>query len=275
MTGRALPLTIPAIQRRKTTGPPLTMVTAYDAFHGALLGQSGIDLALVGDSLGMVVQGHDSTLAVTLDEMIYHTKMVARGLDGGAFLLADLPFLTYQPSIETAIRSAGRLLKEGGAQAVKLEGGSDYAETVRSLVRSMIPVMGHVGLMPQRIHSMGGFRVQGRSVEDQARILDDARSLVEAGVFALLIEGVPWELAKKITAEVPVPTLGIGAGPETDGQVLVLHDLLGWTAKSSPRFVRPFGKGGQEALRSLEHFRAEVARRTFPNLSESYSDLEP
>lgn len=249
------------------------MVTAYDFFHAGLLKRAEIDIALVGDTLGMVVQGHSSTLSVTSDEMLYHTKMVSRGSGGTSLVVSDMPFLTYQPSIETAIREGGRLIKEGGAQAVKLEGGRAFAETVHRMTRSMIPVMGHIGLLPQRVHEMGGYRVQGRGTEDQEAILDDARSLVQAGVFALVIEGVPWELARRITEEVPVPTIGIGAGPHTDGQVLVLHDLLGWSDRDPlPKFVRSFGNAGEEAVNSLRRFRREVMDRTYPDISESYSE---
>lgn len=258
--------------KRKESGPPISMVTAYDAFHGRLLRESGIDIALVGDSLGMVVQGRTDTLAVTIDEMVYHTRMVARGLEGAALLVADMPFLSYQPSAETAIREAGRLVKEGGAQAVKIEGGKDYAPTVRALVSAMIPVMGHVGLLPQRVHAMGGFRVQGRQASEGEAILADALAIAEAGAFALVLEGVPRELAKRITAEVSVPVIGIGAGPHTDGQVLVIHDLLGWTpADRLPRFVRRFGRGGEEAVRGLSEFRREVESGRFPDEDESYS----
>ncbi len=249
------------------------MVTAYDAFHGSLLREAGIDIALVGDTLGMVVQGHESTLPVTVDEMVYHTRMVARGLKGSALLLADMPFLSYQPSPETAIREAGRIVKEGGAQGVKIEGGRDYAETMKRIVSSMIPVMGHIGLLPQKVHSMGGFRVQGRGDAEAKVILEDARALVDAGVFALLVEGVPFDLARRITHEVPVPVIGIGAGPYTDGQVLVIHDLMGWTeSERIPRFVRPFSRGREDAVRALTDFRREVETRGFPKETESYSD---
>jgi len=272
---RPFTTTIPGLQKRKREGPPVTMVTAYDAFQGRLLKNSGIDIALVGDSVGMVVQGHDSTLPVTVDEIIYHTRMVARGLSGTSLLVSDMPFLSYQPSIESAIREAGRLVKEGGSQAVKVEGGSAFAETIHRLSTAMIPVMGHIGLLPQKVHSMGGYRVQGRNKNDQDLILEDARTLVQAGVFALVIEGVPWELARRITEEVPVPTIGIGAGPHTDGQVLVLHDLLGWSdEKPAPRFVRRFGNAQEEAVNSLRRFREEVTKRRFPALSESYSETD-
>jgi 3-methyl-2-oxobutanoate hydroxymethyltransferase len=272
---RPFTTTIPGLQKRKQGGPPIAMVTAYDAFHGRLLRKSEIDIALVGDSLGMVVQGNASTLSVTVDEILYHTRMVSRGLMGTSLLVSDMPFLSYQPSVETAIREAGRLIKEGGAQAVKIEGGEAFAETIRRLTTSMIPVMGHIGLLPQRVHSMGGYRVQGRDREAQDRLMNDARSLVQAGIFALVIEGIPWELARRITEEISVPTIGIGAGPHTNGQVLVLHDLLGWSeAETLPRFVRRFGQAEEAALDSLRRFRLEVSGTTYPSLEESYSETE-
>ncbi|MEC4682184.1 MAG: 3-methyl-2-oxobutanoate hydroxymethyltransferase [Nitrospirota bacterium] len=272
---RLFTTTIPGLQKRKHGGPPIAMVTAYDAFHGRLLRKSEIDIALVGDSLGMVVQGNASTLSVTVDDILYHTRMVSRGLMGTSLLVSDMPFLSYQPSVETAIREAGRLIKEGGAQAVKLEGGEAFAETIRRLTLSMIPVMGHIGLLPQRVHSMGGYKVQGRDKEAQDRLMNDARSLVQAGIFALVIEGIPWELARRITEEISVPTIGIGAGPHTNGQVLVLHDLLGWSeAETLPRFVRRFGQAEEAALDSLRRFRLEVSGTTYPSLEESYSETE-
>lgn len=268
--------TIPALMKRKGAGPRITMVTAYDAFHGRLLREAAIDIALVGDSLGMVVQGGESTLSVTTGEMDYHTRMVARGLERAALLVTDMPFLSYQPSVETAIREAGRIVKEGGAQAVKIEGGRDYVPTVRALVSAMIPVMGHVGLLPQRVHAMGGYRVQGRRAGEGESILADAKALAEAGVFALVLEGVPGDLAKRITEEVSVPVIGIGAGPHTDGQVLVIHDLLGWTPEDRlPRFVRRFARGAEEAGRALSEFRHAVETGSFPNADESYSGSGP
>ncbi|EQD23955.1 MAG: 3-methyl-2-oxobutanoate hydroxymethyltransferase [Leptospirillum sp. Group IV 'UBA BS'] len=213
----------------------------------------------------MVVQGHDSTLPVTVSEMVYHTRMVARGLKGASLLVSDMPFLSYQPSIETAIREAGRLIKEGGAQAVKLEGGKDFVPTVRALVSAMIPVNGPSrASAPRRSTPMRGFRLQGRESAEGEAILADARALSQAGVFALVVEGIPGELAKRIASEVPVPVIGIGAGPHTDGQVLVIHDLMGWTpAERLPKFVRPFSRGGEEAVRALSEFRRMVEAGQF------------
>ncbi len=276
MAGLSQPLTVPALRARKGTGSPLVAVTAYDAFHGQLLAEAGVDIALVGDSLGMVVQGHGTTLPVTLDEMVYHTRMVGRGAAGRVFLLADLPFGSYQASPEEAVRSAIRLVKEGGAQAVKLEGGADYLRHVAALVSSMIPVVGHLGLLPQRVHAMGGYRVAGRSPEEADRILREAKDLVAAGIFALVLEGVPRELAARITREIPVPVIGIGAGPDTDGQVLVIHDLLGWTSEERrPRFARRFADGRGEALRALFEFSRAVKDRQFPSEEESFHSHAP
>lgn len=259
---------------RKRDGPPITMVTAYDAPMGRLLSESGIDIALVGDSLGNVIQGGENTLSVTLEEMLYHTRMVRRGLDG-PFLLADMPFLSYQISEEEGHRNAGRLIKEGGAQAVKLEGGKEIAGLVRRLTRSMIPVMGHIGMKPQGVHQMGGFKVQGRDLAGRERIIEDARALLEAGVFALLLEAIPPSLAHEITGLSPVPTIGIGAGPSTDGQVLVFHDLVGWSSPPLPRFARAFGDVGTNARNALSLFREAVSNRNYPSSRESYPEEGP
>ena len=276
MAGNSQPLTAPALRARKGTGSPIVAVTAYDAFHGQLLAEAGIDIALVGDSLGMVVQGHQTTLPVTLDEMVYHTRMVGRGTAGRVFLLADLPFGSYQSSPEEAVRSALRLVKEGGAQAVKLEGGKDYLRHVAAIVSSMIPVVGHLGLLPQRVHAMGGYRVAGRSPGEADRILREAKDLVDAGIFALVLEGIPRELAAGITREIPVPVIGIGAGPDTDGQVLVIHDLLGWTPEERrPRFARRFADGRGEALRALGDYSRAVKDRRFPTEEESFHSHAP
>ena len=271
MAGSPRALTVPALRARKGAGPPIVAVTAYDAFHGQLLAEAGIDIALVGDSLGMVVQGQETTLPVTLDEMVYHTRMVGRGTRGQSFLLADLPFGSYQSSPEEAVRSAVRLVKEGGAQAVKLEGGEDYVRHVAALVASMVPVVGHLGLLPQRVHAMGGYRVAGRSPAEADRILWEAQELVAAGIFALVVEGVPRELAARLTREIPVPVIGIGAGPDTDGQVLVIHDLLGWTPdEKRPRFARRFADGRGTSLRALGEYSRAVREKQFPSEEESF-----
>lgn len=264
-------ITIDHLLARKKSGPPLTMVTAYDAPTARLLSRAKIDIALVGDTLGMVVQGRKNTLHVTLEEMLYHTRMVRNGLDG-PFLVTDMPFLSYQVSDEEAHRNAGRLIKEGGAQAVKIEGGAEIAGLVRRLTLSMIPVVGHIGMKPMAVHQMGGFKVQGRDPESRQGILDDARSLLEAGVFALVLEAIPASLGREITRISPVPTIGIGAGPDTDGQVLVFHDLAGLTPAPLPRFARAFGNVGEVALRALSEFKASVEQKKFPSSGESYAE---
>lgn len=264
-------VTLDTFPARKRSGPPITMVTAYDSPTARLISQAGIDVALVGDSLGMVVQGMENTLSVTVDEMIYHTRIVARGLEG-PLLVADMPFLSYTVSKEEALRNAGRLIKEGGCHAVKLEGGAEIASTVRFLLDAMVPVMGHIGMKPMNVHSMGGFKVQGRDAASAEEILNDARALAEAGVFALVLEAIPKNLARTITQEVSVPTFGIGAGPHTDGQVLVFHDLVGWTPSPLPRFARAFGNVADVARGALTAFRNAVTDKSFPAPGESYPD---
>ena len=231
------------LAQMKAERTPIAMLTAYDFPFARIFDAAGVDVLLVGDSLGMVVQGADSTLAVTLDEVIYHARMVARARQR-ALVVADLPFLTYQVSVEKALANSGRLIKEGGAEAVKLEGGITMAETIRHIVDIDIPVMGHIGLTPQSIHRMGGHRVQGRKSGQAAgcreRLLEDAAAVEHAGAFALVLEGIPAELAKEITERASIPTIGIGAGIECDGQVLVMHDVLGLSESFLPRFAKPY-----------------------------------
>lgn len=247
-----------------------TMVTAYDASFARLFDEAGVDALLVGDSLGMVVQGNDNTLSVTLEEVIYHTRCVARG-SRRALIVSDMPFLTYHGSLEQAVVNAGRLLKEGGAHAVKLEGGVAIASKVRAMVAAGIPVMGHVGLTPQHLHAMGGFKVQGKGA-DAERIHKDVAALVDAGVFALVLEGVPRELAKAITDCIAIPTIGIGAGPECGGQVLVGHDLLGLISDFKPKFVRQFADFYRSGLDATRSFVASVKDGSFPTDSHSFHD---
>ena len=234
-----------------------------------LADEAGIDVVLVGDSLGMVVQGERSTLAVTLDEMVYHSRIVSRGVRR-AHLVADLPFMSYQASIEDGMRAAGRLLKEGRAEAVKLEGGVEVAELVRRLVRAGIPVMGHVGMTPQSVHQLGGFKIQGRTDAQRARILDDARAVTEAGAYAVVIEAVPHALAAEITAGISALTIGIGAGADCDGQVMVMHDLLGLEPAWKPRFVRRYAEMGKAAGEAFAAYAADVRAGRFPAPQETY-----
>jgi 3-methyl-2-oxobutanoate hydroxymethyltransferase len=261
------------LARMKAAGAPIAMLTAYDFAFARIFDHAGVEVLLVGDSLGMVVQGAPNTLAVTVDEIVYHTRMVARGCRR-ALLVADMPFLSYQVSIESALANAGRLLKEGGAEAVKLEGGVSVAETVRRLVAVDIPVMGHIGLTPQSIHRMGGYRVQGRrsgrAPGCRERLLEDADALEAAGAFAIVLEGMPPELAQEITGKVGVPTIGIGAGPGCDGQVLVMHDLLGLSGCPAPRFAKPYLNLWEEVGGAALSYLREVRERAFPGPEHSY-----
>ena len=262
-------ITVPALARRKARGEKITMITAYDFPFARSFDSAGIDVLLVGDSLGNVVQGHDTTLPVTLDEMIYHTRMVSRAARR-ALVIGDMPFGTYHASAEQAVNSAVRLLKEGGAHAVKLEGGERVADRIAAIARMDIPVMGHVGLTPQSVHQLGGFRVQGRGDAGHERVLRDARAVEAAGAFALVLECVPKELAREITCALAIPTIGIGAGVACDGQVLVMHDLLGLGANPPARFVRQYVALGEIARRAAEMWSEDVRNQKFPGDAESY-----
>lgn len=258
-----------SLVRRKRAAEPFAMLTAYDFAFARIFDQAGIDVLLVGDSMGNTVQGGESTLPVTLDEVVYHTRMVARAARR-ALVVGDMPFGSYQVSSEDALRGAIRLVKEGGAHAVKLEGGRRMADTIARIVDAEIPVMGHVGLTPQAIHRMGGYRVQGRGEKGRARVLEDARAVAEAGAFAVVLEGVPAELAQEITAALPIPTIGIGAGVACDGQVLVMHDLLGlsdWT----PSFAKVYANLGAAASQAARLFAEEVRERKFPGDEHSFA----
>jgi 3-methyl-2-oxobutanoate hydroxymethyltransferase len=262
------------LARMKAEGRPIAMLTAYDFPFAWIFDQAGVDVLLVGDSLGMVVQGSETTLGVTVDEILYHTRMVARARRR-ALVVADMPFLSYQVSPEQALANAGCLLKEGGAEAVKLEGGVNIADTVRRLVAVDIPVMGHIGLTPQSVHRMGGFRVQGRRSGHRPgcreRLLEDASALEAAGAFAIVLEGMPPVLAKEITEKVAVPTIGIGAGPHCDGQVLVMHDLLGLTACPAPMFAKPYLKLWDEVGGAAISYVREVREHAFPGPEHCYT----
>jgi 3-methyl-2-oxobutanoate hydroxymethyltransferase len=261
--------TAPAIRALKGEGKKITCVTAYDYPSARLASEAGIEILLVGDSLGMVVLGHDSTLPVTLEDVLHHTRAVTRAKPR-ALVVADLPFMTYQTGPIDALRNAGRLVQEAGADAVKLEGGARVAEAVRAMVDAGIPVMGHLGLTPQSVLAMGGYRVQGRGEEAAARLLREANLLESCGAFSLVLEGVPRALAKDVTAALTIPTIGIGAGPDCDGQVLVWHDLLGlWFGKPA-KFVRKYADLGAAAADGLARFAADVREGRFPNDDESY-----
>lgn len=267
------PVTVPRLRDMKRQGERITMVTAYDATFARLFDDAGIDVLLVGDSLGMVVQGQSSTLPVTVDEVIYHCRAVARGTRR-AHLVGDMPFLSWQLSPERALRNAGRFLAEGGAQAVKLEGGVDAAPTIERIVHAGIPVMAHVGLTPQSVHAMGGFRVQGKTEEAAARVLTDARAVADAGAYALVLEGIPSDLAQQITESVSIPTIGIGAGPHCDGQVLVCYDLLGLTPDLKPKFVKRYAEFFEEGVAAARRYRDEVRAGLFPTEAFSFGHVK-
>jgi 3-methyl-2-oxobutanoate hydroxymethyltransferase len=267
--GAPEPVTVASLRARKPGGAKITVVTAYDVTFARLADRAEIDVILVGDSLGMVVQGLTTTLPVTLDEMIYHAKAVVRGTRR-AHVVVDLPFMSYQSSLEEGVRSAGRVLKESGAAAVKVEGGEEVAALVARLVQIGIPVMGHVGLTPQSVHQMGGFKVQGRTEAQRAKILTGARALADAGAYAIVLEGIPVALANEVTAAVSVPTIGIGAGPGCDGQVLVMHDMLGLDVSLSPRFARRYAELGREIEHAFAQYAEDVRQGSFPGESESF-----
>ncbi len=271
--GGAKRITIHELRRMKEAGEGIAMVTAYDATAARLVDGAGVDVVLVGDSLGMVVQGHESTLPVTLDHMIYHCAAVRRGLarsSGRAHLVGDMNFGSYQASAEEAVRSATRMAAEGGVEAVKLEGGADYVEVVRRIVRAGIPVMGHIGLTPQSVHKMGGYVVQGKDSEKAQQLLRDARALEAAGCYAVVLECIPSELARIITGQLRIPTIGIGAGPYCDGQVLVLNDLLGLDASFAPKFVKRYAEVGGQVSRAVTAYVSEVKAKTFPADQHSF-----
>lgn len=257
-------LTLTTLLKKKQTREPIVMVTAYDATLARLIDDAGADILLVGDSLGMVIQGHETTLPVTLEDMIYHTRAVARAARR-AIVVADMPFLSYQVSLEDAIRNAGQLMKVAGAEAVKLEGGRGIAKTVAALSNIGIPVIGHVGLEPQRVHAYGGYKLQGTTADTADRIFDDAQAVAEAGAVAIVLEGIPAALAARITEVLPIPTIGIGSGPRCDGQVLVSYDLWGFNPQFKPKFVKRYCDGHSLLSEAVKTFAAEVRSNTFPS----------
>lgn len=260
-------VTVPEIRARKG-GAKLSMVTAYDFTMARLVDEAGVDMVLVGDSLGMVVQGLGTTIPVTLDEMAYHCRAVARGL-ARAHLVGDLPFMSYQVSPAQAVESSGKLLKDGACESVKLEGGQEIAEHIHRIVRAGIPVVGHVGLTPQSVHALGGFKVQGRG-SDADRVVADALAVEEAGAFAVVLEAVPPDVAERITSLLSIPTIGIGAGAACDGQVLVCTDLLGLSRGHQPKFARRFANLGDQAVEALATYVAEVQAGAFPSAAQTY-----
>jgi len=262
-------ITTRTFREKKKKGEKIVLVTAYDYPTALLAEEAGMDGILVGDSLGMVVQGHDTTLSVSVEEMLYHTKIVRRAVKN-ALLITDMPFLSFQISIEEAIRNCGRMMKEGGAEAVKLEGGKRVVTLVKSLVEIGIPVMGHIGLTPQSVHQFGGYRIRGKMKDEIEILKEDALALEEAGVFSMVLEGIPMEVAKEITEFLRVPTIGIGAGPYTDGQVLVFHDLVGFYEGEKPKFVKEFARIAPIIKDALRRYIEEVKSGKFPDEAHSY-----
>jgi 3-methyl-2-oxobutanoate hydroxymethyltransferase len=256
-------VTVLTIQKKKDKRQPITMLTAYDYSSAQLVDEAGIDMILVGDSLAMVMLGMESTVSLTMDEMLHHCRAVARGAKH-TFLIGDLPFMSYQADKVEAVRNAGRIIKEGNMEAVKLEGGQEMAETVAAIVRAGIPVMGHIGLTPQSVSQLGGYRVQGKTADHAGRLLKDALALERAGCFAIVLEAIPAQVAAVISEKLHIPTIGIGAGPKCDGQVLVYHDTLGLFDKFTPRFVRRYADVHQVILQALTDFSKEVSDGTFP-----------
>lgn len=262
--------TVLDLRKKADNDEKLVMVTAYDYTMARLVDSAGVDMVLVGDSLGMVVQGHEDTLPVTLDQMIYHVRCVARGLQH-AHLVADMPFMSYQVDPAQALTNAGRMMQEGRANSVKLEGGERSAEAVRRCVEAGIPVVGHVGLTPQSVHAMGGFRIQGRTDDEAERVVRDALAIEAAGAFSIVLEGIPSDVAAEITNRLAIPTIGIGAGPHCNGQVLVCNDLLGMDLSFAPKFVKRYARVQETAVQAFEQFAAEVRSGAFPGPEHGFT----
>jgi len=262
-------ITVPHILKMKQRGEKITCLTAYDYSFARILDEAGVEMLLVGDSLGCVVQGQPNTLAVTLDEMIYHTRLVVRGRKR-ALVIGDMPFMSYQVSPEQALQNAGRFLQEAGAEAVKLEGGVMVRDAIQTIVRAGIPVMGHVGLTPQSVHRFGGYKVQGREKDRREMVLRDAVAVEEAGAFAVVLEGMPLDLAQEITERSTIPTIGIGAGSHCDGQVLVIYDMLGLFDDFTPKFVKRYADVKAVMTGAVKEFIGEVKQQTFPAEEHSF-----
>ena len=258
-------ITLNTLHKMKQKGEKITSLTAYDYPFAKIADEAGIHMILVGDSLGNVVQGEDSTLGVTMEQMIYHTRIVSKAVRR-AMIVADMPFMSYQVSVEQAVTNAGRFLKETRAAAVKLEGGATVSDTIRAITDCGIPVQAHIGLMPQSVHAMGGYRVQ----RDEAQLLSDARMVEQAGAFSVVLEGIPADIAAEITRSISIPTIGIGAGPECDGQILVIHDLLGMTDRHVPKFVKQYARLGDQAADGIKAYVSEVENGIFPSKDHSY-----
>jgi len=262
-------ITVASLREKKIHHQPITCLTAYDYSSGRLVDEAGIDMVLVGDSLAMTMLGYENTLSVTLDEMLHHVKAVRRGVKN-ALLVADMPYGSYHVSADEAVRNAARYVKEGGAEAVKVEGGEKRADLIRRIIDAEIPVAGHIGLTPQSVNMMGGYRVQGKDLSAVERLMRDAVALDRAGVACIYLEGIPREVASMITAEVETPTIGIGAGPDCDGQVLVFHDILNLTFQQPAKFVRRYGDAAAEITHAVQAYRADVLSHQYPSDAESY-----
>lgn len=262
--------TVLDMQKMKSDGEKITMLTCYDYPFARIMDSCGIDVILVGDSVGVVVAGYETTLPVTMDEIVYHTRAVMRA-NPKALVVADMPFMSYQVDIADARRNAGRLIKEGGAAAVKIEGGTNIARTIAALVEIDIPVVAHIGLTPQSIHRMGGYRVQGKRGEQAEKLLADALAVEAAGAFAVVLEGIPQNLARRITESIAIPTIGIGAGPHCDGQVLVIHDILGLCEKYSPKFIKRYADVRELVAGAVTAYMDDVRQGTFPTEEHSFN----
>ncbi len=263
-------ITTSTLRDKKQRKEKITMLTSYDYSLASMVDAAGIDMILVGESLGNVILGYDNTLAVTMDDMVLHTKAVVRG-SKNAMVVADMPFLSYHISIEESVRNAGRLIQEGGAQAVKLEGGVERVDTIKAILDAQIPVMGHIGLTPQSVNQFGGFKIQGKDLESAKKIIEDAKALERVGVFSIVLEGVPTKLAQRITEDLSVPTIGIGAGQYCDGQVLVINDMLGMFAGHIPKFVKKFANLQPLIIEALQQYKEEVEAGTFPAQEHGFS----
>ncbi|MFW9818601.1 MAG: 3-methyl-2-oxobutanoate hydroxymethyltransferase [Candidatus Thorarchaeota archaeon] len=262
-------VTIKDIIEKKKKGEKIVTITSYDYSFAKIVDDTGIDLILVGDTLSMVMLGYKNTLSVTMDEMIHHTKAVSRGVSN-ALLVGDMPFLSYKINLTDAVKNAGRFIQEGGAEAVKVEGGTEICPTVKAMINADIQVMGHIGLTPQAIYEFGGYLVQGKTIEAAKKLILDAKNLEEAGVFSIVLEGIPWQLAKIITSSVDIPTIGIGAGVYCDGQILVIHDMLGIFTEFKPKFVKYFGNIGESIRLALNNYKDEVLNSIYPDREHSY-----
>ena len=262
-------VTIKDIMEKKKKGEKIVTITSYDYSFAKIVDMSNFDLILIGDSLSMVMLGYRNTLSVSMDEMIHHTKAVSRAVSN-ALIVGDMPFLSYKIDIKEAVKNAGRFIQEGGAEAVKVEGGTEICQTIKAMINADIQVMGHIGLTPQAIYKFGGFLVQGKTLETAKKLILDAKNLEEMGVFSIVLESIPWQIAKLITSNVEVPTIGIGAGPHCDGQILVIHDMLGIFTEIKPKFLKYFGNIGESIRKALDKYKSEVIDGRYPDHDHSY-----